>query len=333
MTLPRRALVSPDTTPYYHCVSRCVRRAFLCGRDARTGQCFEHRRQWIEDQILSLAGVFALDVCSYAVMSNHYHLVLHIHQHKSAAWSMDEVVRRWHQLFKGSLLSQRFERGDRLHPVEFDLLAKLVETWRARLTDISWFMRILNESIAREANREDSCTGRFWEGRFKSQALLDERALAACLAYVDLNPIRAAMAETPENSDYTSVKKRIHAARKGQQPVELFPFVGNPRASMPQGLPFALQDYLELVDWSGRQLRDDKRGAIATQQPPILQRLQIDPRQWRYLTRNFECRFRNLVGTEIAVREACEKLGKRWAHGIRDCARYLSPNAPPANLS
>ncbi|WP_444912597.1 transposase [Microbulbifer sp. PAAF003] len=329
MTLPRRALVSPDTTPYYHCVSRCVRRAFLCGRDSNTGQCFEHRRQWIEDRILTMSNVFALDVCGYAVMSNHYHLVLHINQDKSAAWSMDEVIRLWHQLFKGSLLSRRFERGERLHPVEFELLSKLVETWRARLTDISWFMRILNESIAREANREDRCTGRFWEGRFKSQALLDECALAACLAYVDLNPVRAAIAETPEASDHTSIQQRIRAAREGLQPPALFPFAGNPRASMPDGLPFALRDYLELLDWSGRLLRSDKRGAIASCQPPILQRLQIDSRQWQYLTRNFESRFRSLVGTETSVRRACERLGKRWAQGIRDCAHYLSPNASP----
>ena len=187
-------------------------------------------------------------------------------------------------------------------------------------------MRYLNESIAREANREDRCTGRFWEGRFKSQALLDERAPAACMAYVDLNPIRASMADTPEASEHTSIKRRISAAKTGQQPAELMPFVGNPRDQIPEGIPFRLQDYLELVDWSGRCLREGKRGVPDNRLPPILERLQIDPRHWLYLNRHFESCFKTLVGSAQAVRSVCEQLGKCWAQGIRDCERYLSPS-------
>jgi len=329
MGLPRKALISLCATPYYHCVSRCVRRAFLCGWDERTRQCFEHRRQWIEDRLLALAQVFALDVCAYAVMSNHYHVVLHINSDRAAGWPMREVIERWHQLCKGSPLSQRFARSETLDAAELARLTELTEVWRARLLDISWFMRMLNESIAREANREDQCTGRFWEGRFKSQALLDERALAACLAYVDLNPVRAKMADRPEESAHTSVKQRIESARKGEQPQALFPFIGNPRKNTPEGLSFPLQDYLELVDWSGRRLHENKRGAIDDRLPQILERLQIDPQHWQYLNRNFESRFKSLVGAAHSVRRACEQLSKHWAQGIRDCERYLSP--PPAS--
>ncbi|WP_245720529.1 transposase [Microbulbifer yueqingensis] len=277
--------------------------------------------------MLELGRVFALDICAYAVMSNHYHVVLHINSAKADSRELHEVVERWHRLYKGSLLSQRFLRGELLGSAEHVRLSEVAEGWRTRLADISWFMRSLNESIAREANREDQCTGRFWEGRFKSQALLDERALAACMAYVDLNPIRAKIAKTPEASDHTSVKQRITAARDGIQPEELMPFAGNPRDSMPAGIPFRLQDYIELVDWSGRYLREGKRGAIASELPPILERLQIDPRHWLYLNQQFESRFKSLVGSAHAVRGACEQLGKRWAHGIRDCERFLSPPA------
>jgi len=93
---------------------------------------------------------------------------------------------------------------------------------------------------------------------------------------------------------------------------------------MPEGLPFRLSDYLELVDWGGRILREDKRGAIPSHIPPILQRLEMDARHWLYLTKHFESPFKNLVGTALNVRKACAELGKRWTHGIRQCETLFS---------
>ncbi|WP_444894453.1 transposase [Microbulbifer sp. TRSA001] len=325
MTLPRSTQISLDATPYYHCVSRCVRRAFLCGRDAKSGKDYEHRRRWIEARMHKLASIFALDIAAYAVMSNHTHIVLYIDTYTANSWSTIEIIERWQQLFKGSALSQRYLRGEALDAVELEKLQEVTSLWRERLVDISWFMRCLNESIARQANAEDNCTGRFWEGRFKSQALLDERALAACLAYVDLNPIRAGIAKTPEESDYTSIQQRIHTAISGQQPKSLLPLVGGERRDMPKGLPFQLDHYLELVDWSGRQLHPKKRGAIPENIPPILNRLGISPKHWLYLNRNFESRFKRLVGSAEAVRQVCAQQNKRWVHGLRDCQRFLSP--------
>jgi len=331
MPKPRKSLVSLDATPYYHCVSRCVRHAFLCGEDALTGQSFEHRRQWIEDRLLELAGIFAIDIAAYAVMSNHYHVVLHINRSQALAWSALEVIEHWHRLFKGSLLSQRYYQGEHLCNAEYNALSKQVAQWRDRLMSISWFMRCANEPIAREANHEDAVTGRFWEGRFKSQALLDEKALAACMVYVDLNPIRARMADTPEQSEHTSIKQRLKQALKGQQPYRpeqqpegLFPFAGSPGESMPEGMPFNLADYLELVDWSGRIIREDRKGAIPDHLPAILQRLNIDARHWIYLTSNFEHPFKNLVGAAYHVRKACVELGKCWVHGIKQCEKIFS---------
>ena len=330
MPKPRRSQVSLEATPYYHCVSRCVRRAFLCGTDNVSGQSFEHRRQWIEDKLYELTQVFALDLCAYAVMSNHYHVVLYVDITEAEAWSREEVITRWHQVFNGTLFSQRHLRGEALSQVELRVLDKDVATWRQRLMDISWFMRVLNESIARQANTEDNCTGRFWEGRFKSQALLDEAALAACLAYVDLNPIRAQMAITPETSDYTSIKLRINRAKTAQspnhltqQPRNLLPFAGYPRQDMPKGLPFRLTDYLELVDWTGRSIREDKRGAIDENLPPILERLNIEAKHWLFLTQHFESRFKRLVGTAYQLKQACEKLGYQRVPGMKNCKTYF----------
>lgn len=163
--------------------------------------------------------------------------------------------------------------------------------YRARLGDISWFMRCLNEYVARKANEEDGCKGRFWEGRFKSQALLDEKALLACMAYVDLNSVRAGMAATPEDSDYTSVQQRaqnVNANKAGNEfaTPALLPLVnaGNIESPWKDTLcEVRLMDYLELVDWTGRAMRADKRNFIAPAAPPILatQRKQRDTQDFK----------------------------------------------------
>ena len=329
MPKPRKTQVSLNATPYYHCVSRCVRRAFLCGEDMHTGNSFEHRREWIESRIKTLAQIFAIDICAYAVMSNHYHIVLHIDAEQCQEWGEMEVIERWARLFSLPVIVSRYRQGEMLSKPEREVVSAIVATWRERLCDVSWFMRCLNEPIARQANEEDGCTGRFWEGRFKSQALLDEKALVACLAYVDLNPVRADMAQTPEQSDYTSVKARIEALKNADSPEEtnptyLVPFVGNPREPMPKGLPFPLKDYLELLDWTGRIIREDKRGAISELVPPILERLHIEPKQWVYLTTHFESRFKGLVGTALKLKQACKRLGYRRTPNVTVASALFS---------
>ena len=268
MPKPRYRQVSVESTPYYHCVSRCVRRAYLCGSDPSTGFDFTHRRQWIVDRIKLLCSVFAIDLYAYAIMSNHYHIVVKIDAERVSQWPDEEIARRWMQVFPGNRLMQQYLKNTDLNKDELKGVEALFVTWRERLCDLSWFMRCLNEPIARMANAEDHCTGRFWEGRFKSQALLDESALLACMAYVDLNPIRAAIARTPEQSDYTSVQERI------QQPES-----EGLKGFSEQGgntIPCSLKDYLELVDWGGREIKQNKRGYIPANAPPILVRLRMD---------------------------------------------------------
>jgi len=341
MPKPRTSLISLEATSYYHCISRCVRRAFLCGEDAYTGRSFEHRRDWIEQRLLELAQIFAIEVCGYSLMATHSHRVLHVDQPLAESWTTREVVERWHQLFSATELSERYLREESLLEVEQTELEGLVETWRERLTSVSWFMRCLNEHIARKANEEDQCTGHFWEGRFKSQALLNESAVLACLAYVDLNPVRAAIAETPEDSDYTSVQRRIRTLQDASesssdtenaeldtapaptQPPELYPFVGGVREGMPQGLPFYLADYLDLVNWTGRAVRDDKRGAIAENLPPILERIGITREAWLQLAEDFETTFWTWIGQTEHLERACERNRQRWARGIRACRRLF----------
>ena len=305
MTQPRKALISLAETPYYHITSRCVRRAYLCGVDNYSGRNYEHRRQWVVDRIRLLSSLFAIDVCAYAVMSNHYHLVLKLCPEQLEDLSDDQIIERWCALFKGPLLVQRYRSGESLSALESSTVSDIVEVWRKKLSSISWFMRCLNQPIARRANLEDQCTGKFWECRFSSQALKTDEALLSSMAYVDLNPIRAGMAESPESSEFTSIQERIkpvfnlkHAVARQIRGSDLrdyqtalkplLSFEGGESSGLQTGIPYALSDYLELVDWTGRIIRKDKRGFIDTELPPILNRLQISPEQWQINTSQFE---------------------------------------------
>ena len=320
MPKPRKLQISLAATPFYHCVSRCVKRAFLCGTDTVTGRSYEHRRHQIEHKLLRLASIFFIDVAAFAVLSNHYHLVLHVDFEAAKKADPKDIARRWHQVCKPKEVSQKFIDGEHLEPHEVNQLDVLIDTWRSRLFDISWFMKVLNENVARQANKEDDCSGHFWESRYKSQALLDEKAVLSAMAYVDLNPIRAAMADTPENSDHTSIKLRIdYWKSKSQQspsdhtdnmqPKSLLPFAGNLREPMPRGLIFNLIDYIELVDWTGRIIRDNKRGAINESALPILQRLDISTQHWIELSTTFEQRFKGIAGSAQSIKTLCAHFG------------------------
>jgi hypothetical protein len=164
MTRPRKKLVSISDTHYYYVVSHCVRRTFLCGFDQQTQQDYAHRRQWIEDRIRLLFSLFALG--AYAVRNNHYYIVVKIAPQQSTEWIHQEVITRWTSLFKGPLLIQRQQQRSALSSDEQQTVSDIIEVWRKRLTDLSWFMKCLNAPIAREANKEDICTGHFGDKFF-----------------------------------------------------------------------------------------------------------------------------------------------------------------------
>jgi REP element-mobilizing transposase RayT len=263
-----------------------------------------------------LAGIFGVDVLGFSVMSNHLHVILRSRPDVVKTWTDKEVARRWWNLFP----QRRNKDGSPAEPADTDLNhlmadAKILAELRARLSSVSWFMRCTSEVIARMANAEDECTGRFWEGRFKATVLPDEAAIAACMVYVDLNPVRAGLAATPEKSDFTGAQERIadlksaddvstadakdfrieHGLNAGWlAPVELEPKrkqarekCSSRRASNKGCMFMTLAEYLQLLDWTGRQLKPGKRGAIPKNAPPILDRLNLSGELWLHAVEHF----------------------------------------------
>jgi REP element-mobilizing transposase RayT len=333
---PRYTQIDVDATPYYHCISRCVRRAFLCGQDGLTGRNFDHRKAWVVGKLAELSEIFAIRICAYAVLSNHFHLVLRIDTERARTWSDGEIVERHGRLFRHTA-----EHWKNLPPSR---AADRVACWRARLSDPSWFMRCLNESIARRANREDGCTGRFWEGRFRSQALLDEAGLLTCMTYVDLNPIRAGIAGSLEDSDFTSIQQRLDEraceedapmslsagsdlTRRRQRPA----LVGFAAQSEPHGgevLPLALDAYVELLAATGAAMRTTADAmALPDGCVRTLERLGIRSAHWLEALRGYRGRFFSMVGCVHTIAVYCARTDRRQAKGtawagrvFRNCA-------------
>ena len=291
MTYPRAHLVDQQNGGYYHCISRCVRQSWLCGIDHQSGKSYEHRRIWIAKRIQLLTSLFAVDVYAYAIMSNHYHLVIRLDPRRTKDWTDTDIVDRWlaRDGVKRSRKDLSIRRKSLLeHPEK-------IEQVRNRLGSLSWFMRHINEPIARIANGEDECTGRFWEGRFKSVALLDRTALLACMVYVDLNPVRAnAAVKVP--SPYTSAQQRV---RKKQKSLATLDAIGT-----------TLQEYLGLLRWTRKQKQGARESSIATKSV-MLRSIQQNSMSWQHWIDSYS-HWHRAYGSKKSLDEYAKKLGQNW---------------------
>ena len=321
MTQARRTQVDLDYTPYYHCIARCVRRAFLCGEDFYSGKSFSHRRQWIVDLIRKLSGVFCIDVCAYAIMSNHYHVILHVDRCRALKLTDKQVVATWLSYYKGTALARRYYAGERLSAEESAKLHETIQVWRSELYNISRFMQELNQQIARRANKEDGCKGRFWEGRFKSQALLDETALLTCMAYVDLNPIRAGMAASLEESDFTSIQARLSRCGKqlspdqADKPIRLMPFLGQRRGEE-QVLPVEEPDYLQWVEYLSQTKHQEGSLPVPVKVASVFRRLDTQVEAFLATMNDLERLYPVRMGRYTTLLRYVEQAGLRWSHGL-----------------
>jgi hypothetical protein len=345
MATPRSQIVDEQVTPFYHCVSRCVRRAFLCGEGAA------HRKQWIEERLQALVELFAIDCAGFAIMDNHLHVLLRLDSRRAETWSNEEIAQRWLKLFPlRDVAGQKLALSEaRVRQLASD--SDWVARTRKRLGDLGWFMKCLKEPLARLANKEDGCSGAFWEGRFKSVAVLDVESLLATLAYIDLNPVAAGIAPTPEDSTNTSMRARIehcrasvgvqglrddlstqtadssHERRLWLMPMDDTRELNGGRVGVSRGL--TLSCYLRLVDATSRLLRDGKAHVDAAA-APIFERLGFAPSEWALLVhrlfkqgRPTACHF----GKRQPLQAAAQRHGRRWH---RNLVRYPDSRSRPA---
>lgn len=309
MPKPRHLTVLPGKPGFYHCISRCVRRAHLCGFDRETGQSFDHRRDWMVDRIEMLTGIFGVDVYAYAIMSNHYHLVLYLDPERIKKLSDREIVERWQRVFTwrkrpASEISMKGTRPD------------VIDAWRRRLCDLSWFMKAINEPAARLANAEDGCKGHFWESRFKALPLLDEGAVLACMAYVDLNPVRTQSPSEVSFTRYTSVKRRIgryfdndlNPKKNNLGPV--FSDHDKPRV-----LSISDDSYFALIHWTEHRHIEDS--AKKRKFSKALSRIGLSKRGWTTATSSFLKLFKSAAGNGAAYTQYMETTGRTSSRDMR----------------
>ncbi len=285
-------------------MSRCVRRIHLLGGST------QHRKKWIEQQLRVCAEVFCVDVLSFAIMDNHIHFVVKLQPQQAEQLDPTEVALRWSRLFPSPV-----NELDARSLAIFAANDVWIEERRARLLSPSWLMKIIKERVARRANREDDMHGAFWEGRFKSIRLLDRSALLACMAYVDLNPIRAGAATTPEKSNFTSVQHRLRARYEQKNSA---PWLANFDATVFSHMdsPILLDDYLQMVETSGRMIHPRSKGVIPEKIPPLVERLALHKASWiPFLTSSSASRGTAIGEANCRAREAIRR-GAKWVSNM-----------------
>ena len=347
---PRSQVFDRDAIGVYHCFNRIVRRSFLCGIDPHTGIDYSHRRDWLYQRLKRLAQYFAIDVLAYAILSNHYHLVLRNRPDLVAAMDDVAVVKAWLMI-----CPKAHQPGSSLPapPTQAEIQAELntpgrVAELRQRLSNPSWLIRQLSQYMGIRCNDEDQITGHFWEARFGMTRLLDEAAVLACLAYVDLNPLRAHLAGCLEAYPHVSIGERLRtlddqaidtanwlapialSGETSRGPVKVVNRLSREQLAeelqsqqdrLLGCLPMDLQQYAELLRWLAASDRrqpasegqDEPPGAAC---PELLHQFRLAPREFAELVQGFGRRFCTAAGCPGSLQREAERRGKRRLRGL-----------------
>ncbi len=325
MTKARKNIVIEGEDNMYHCISRCVRKCFLCGKDFKDNKDYEHRKKWVQDRLKKLSEIFCIDILGFAIMSNHLHILLKVNHKKIKLLDDEDIVTRWRKLYPKSAVIEEMENELLLQDKE--KLRKI----KMRLVNISWFMKSISEYIAKKANKEDGCKGRFWEGRFVCKRIYDEASALQCALYIDLNPIRAKVSNLPEKSIFTSAYERIKA-KNAKEKLKKVNNSFNRQCLEKESkrdswllnidkkdggfLPISLSEYLVILDIAGRELKKDKRGNIPQTIIPILKRLKINSDNWIENLEKTNGAFSRFMGSKESMRKEAFKIGQKWFRGI-----------------
>jgi hypothetical protein len=338
----RSEVFDPQEVAIVHVIQHCVRRCFLMGSDPATGRNYDHRKQWLEVRLVHFAKYFGIDLLCFSILSNHFQLVLRSRPDVVATWDDSEVARRWLMICP----LRRNRQHTPVEPSESELNTvrldpKRMAVIRRRLSDISWWMRLLCQPLAAKANREENQLGRFWQGRFRAIRICDEATLLACAASVDLDSIRAALAQTLEGSDHTSAQRRVESrgcdaeADKPAPDSFLAPIQieeredavvpaasrTGQRASDKGFLPMSVAEYLALLDWTARVVVSGKPAATPSETPGVLERLGLNLPQWAVLVCDFGRVFSLAAGLPGTLSAQRTRLTRRRWHtrrGFRD---------------
>jgi len=325
MTIARKNIIDSEIPGFYHCTNRCVRRTFLCGIDELTGNNYSHRKDWLEARMFDLCKLFSVEIYAYAIMDNHYHIVLHLDPLEPLNWRKEEVAEKWLSAFNTSE-DPKLAKQRELKKQAIIADKTKIKLYRERLGSLSWFMKCLNEPLAKQANKEDMCTGSFWQGRYSSQALLDEAAVFSCMAYVDLNPVRARITGKLDQSNHTSIKKRLSEVQqidsadvqlKSNQAITA---ISNQVISKP--LSISTKNYIALVEWTGKNIIYPNKAAMPKNIQCSLKSLNLQHHHWLKQLENFEQHYCHVVGPVELIKEKAKQLKLRCMKGV-SAARLL----------
>jgi REP element-mobilizing transposase RayT len=367
MTTARKDFMQADKIGTFHLVVRCVRRSFLQGFDEYSGKDYSHRKSWITDKIKQLLEAFAIDIAGVTVMDNHFHLVSRNRPDLLKNLTPFQLVVRWLKIHPTKEMRNEKRSTPTQEELNQILLKYGAEELRRRLSDISWFMRELNQYIAVKANREDKCKGSFFESRFKSQNLADDAAILTCMIYCDLNPIRAQIADSIETSFHTSgyvryqaemaknnllnakeliesqpktklnklqkkeIKKQKEIAKINNwlAPIEKLDLNLKDKKRTPI-LNITLNKYLELLDYTGREYHKDKPGIISGNIAPILDVMGLSQKQWFENLKNYGKWYYRVLGPLIDLKDKLISTKQRWFKGIKAWANRGNEEASSA---